>query len=109
MRGRRSFLRDSALTAGAVVGLSASPAAVAFASQAAPVNNRRGSGGKPLSRQFAQWVVGLRYDDLPAAVVDRAKGLTLQNLASALIGSQMPAGQQAVKFVVQEFETAPPS
>src|SRR5207244_2808762 len=47
-------------------------------------------------------VVGLRHEDLPAAVVDRLKGLTLQNLASALIGSQMPAGQQATKFVVDE-------
>ncbi len=91
-RGRRSFLRDSALTAGAIAGMSAPSAAVAFASQAAPVNNRRVSTGKSLSRQFAQWVVGLRYEDLPVAVVDRAKGLTLQNLASALIGSQMAGG-----------------
>ena len=30
-----------------------------------------------LSRQLAQWVVGLRYDDLPPDVVDRAKGVTL--------------------------------
>jgi 2-methylcitrate dehydratase PrpD len=67
---------------------------------------RRGAGGAttstPLSRQFARWVVGLRYDDLPAAVVDRAKGLTLQNLASALLGSQMPAGRQAAQFVSDE-------
>ena len=39
-----------------------------------------------LSRQLAQWVVGLRYQDLPAEVVDRAKGLTLQGLASVLLG-----------------------
>src|SRR5205823_10212323 len=35
-------------------------------------------------------------------VVDRVKGLTLQNLASALVGSQLPAGQQAVAFVTAE-------
>ena len=35
-----------------------------------------------LSRQLARWVVGLRYEDLAAAVVDRAKGVTLQALAS---------------------------
>jgi hypothetical protein len=28
-----------------------------------------------LSRQLARWVVGLRYDDLPREVVDRAKGV----------------------------------
>jgi 2-methylcitrate dehydratase PrpD len=44
----------------------------------------------------------LRHEDLPGAVVDRAKGLTLQNLASALLGSQLPAGQQAVSFVTDE-------
>src|ERR1700694_3308132 len=58
-----------------------------------------------LSRQLAQWVVGLRYEDLPPAVVDRAKGVTLQAIASALLGSQMPAGGQAVKFVIED-ETA---
>ena len=55
-----------------------------------------------LSRQLAQWVVGLRYEDLPAAVVDRAKSVTLQGLASVLLGSQLPIGQQAVKLIVEE-------
>jgi 2-methylcitrate dehydratase PrpD len=55
-----------------------------------------------LSRQLAQWVVGLRYDDLPPAVVDRAKGLTLHSLASVLLGSQTPAGQQAVQLITAE-------
>jgi len=55
-----------------------------------------------LSRQLAQWVVGLRYEDLPAAVVDRAKSVTLQGLASVLLGSQSRDGQQAVKMVVDE-------
>ncbi len=31
-----------------------------------------------LSRQFAKWVVGLRYEDLPPEVVERAKGVTLK-------------------------------
>lgn len=55
-----------------------------------------------LSRQFAQWVVGLRYEDLPPAVVDRAKGVTLHTLASVLIGSQTRDGGQAVKLVTEE-------
>jgi 2-methylcitrate dehydratase PrpD len=55
-----------------------------------------------LSRQLAQWVVGLRYEDLPAAVIDRAKGVTLHGLASVLLGSQTPAGRQAVKLVRDE-------
>jgi len=55
-----------------------------------------------LSRQFAQWVVGLRYEDLPPAVVDRAKGVTLHTLASVLIGSQTRDGGHAVKLVTDE-------
>ncbi len=55
-----------------------------------------------LSRQLAQWVVGLRYDDLPAEVVDRAKGVTLHGLASVLLGAQESGGEQAVKLIVEE-------
>ncbi|MBV9505557.1 MAG: MmgE/PrpD family protein [Acidobacteriia bacterium] len=64
------------------------------------VNGKSGSGS--MSRQFAQWVARLRYEDLPPAVVDRAKGLTLHALASALQGFQLPAGQEAIKLVSQE-------
>ena len=57
-----------------------------------------------LSRQLAKWVTGLRYEDLPPEVVDRAKGVTLQCVASILIGSQNGAGKQAVKLVAEEEE-----
>ncbi len=101
-RDRRSFLRDSAFAVGGVAGIAALPPAIAFARQAPQGGSRSLSPTKSLSRQFAQWVAGLRYEDLPAAVIDRAKGLSLQNVASALLGSQLPAGQQAVKFVTDE-------
>src|SRR5512134_3907625 len=55
-----------------------------------------------LSRQLAQWVVNLRFEDLPPAVVDRAKGVTLHGLGSVLLGSQSAAGRQAVKFIAEE-------
>ena len=57
-----------------------------------------------LSRQLAQWVVRLRYGDLPPAVVDRAKGVTLHSLASVLLGSQTSSGQQAVQLIIAEEE-----
>ena len=44
-----------------------------------------------LSRHFAAFVANLRYDDLPPAVADRAKGVTLQALSSALVAYDMPA------------------
>ena len=55
-----------------------------------------------LSRELAQWVVEVSYDDLPPDVVDRAKGVTLHSLASVLLGSQMWAGQQAIQFITAE-------
>jgi hypothetical protein len=55
-----------------------------------------------LSRQLAQWVVGLRYEDLPAEVIDRAKGVTLHSLTSVLLSSQTPSGQQAVRLITTE-------
>jgi 2-methylcitrate dehydratase PrpD len=55
-----------------------------------------------LSRQLAQWVVGLRYEDLPPEVVDRAKGVTLHSLASVLLGSQSRDGKQAVQLITAE-------
>lgn len=55
-----------------------------------------------LSRQLARWIAALRYDDLPAAVVDRAKGVTLQCLASILIGALTRPGREAVELIVEE-------
>jgi 2-methylcitrate dehydratase PrpD len=59
-----------------------------------------------LSRQFARWIVGLRYEDLPPEVVDRAKGVTLHALASVLIGSQTSAGRKAVELIIEEEDGA---
>lgn len=55
-----------------------------------------------LSRQLAQWAAALRYEDLPPAVIDRAKGVTLQSLTSVLIGSTFGAGKQALKMIADE-------
>lgn len=72
-----------------------------FAGQA--THDKEASTAMPsLSRQLAQWVVALRYEDLPAAVVDRARGLTLHSLASVLLGSRTMGGQQAVKMITEE-------
>jgi hypothetical protein len=55
-----------------------------------------------LSREFAAFVAGLDYNNLPPEVSDRAKGVTLQALSSALLGSQMPASQQALALMQEE-------
>ncbi len=55
-----------------------------------------------LSRQFAAFVAELKYEDLPSAVVDRAKGVTLQALSSALVAHDMPATKQALAIMREE-------
>ncbi|MBT6275601.1 MAG: hypothetical protein HOI95_15880 [Chromatiales bacterium] len=55
-----------------------------------------------ISRQIAAWVEALRYEDLPPAVIDRAKGVTLHALASALIGHAMPESRQALRMMQAE-------
>ncbi len=105
-RDRRWFLRDSALAAVGLAGVMGSPTVSA---SVAPQERgaRQAPGAKSLSRQFAEWVVRLRYEDLPADVVDRAKGLTLQNISSALVGAQLPAGQRAITFITDEEAGVP--
>ncbi|MBV9323183.1 MAG: MmgE/PrpD family protein [Chloroflexi bacterium] len=55
-----------------------------------------------LSRQLAGWAAELRFTDLPAEVVDRAKGVTLQGLGSALLGSATPDGDTALRLMQAE-------
>ena len=55
-----------------------------------------------LSRDFAAFVANLKYSELPPAVVDRAKGVTLQALSSALVARDMPASRQALALMQEE-------
>src|ERR1044071_9672379 len=55
-----------------------------------------------LSREFAAFVADLKFEDLPSAVVDRAKGVTLQALSSALVAHDMPAAKQALALIREE-------
>jgi hypothetical protein len=55
-----------------------------------------------LSREFAAFVADLKFEDLPSAVVDRAKGVTLQALSSALVAHDMPATHQALAVMREE-------
>ncbi len=98
---RRDFCRNSFLRAGGMIALSALSPGVSHAQEQRPGGRLRPS-SKSMSRQFAQWVAGLRFEDLPPAVVDRAKGVTLQTLASVLLGSQMPAGREAIELITGE-------
>jgi hypothetical protein len=55
-----------------------------------------------LSRDLAAFVADLHYNDLPAEVVDRAKGVTLEALCSALVGRDFPTSRQALDLMREE-------
>ena len=98
---RRSLLQ-SAIAAGGVLGTGAAPSFTAVARAAQPRAASLSGSSVSISRQFARWAAGLRYEDLPPEVVDRARGLTLHALASALLGSRRPAARQAIRIVSEE-------
>jgi 2-methylcitrate dehydratase PrpD len=101
MLTRRSLFRLA--TAGTVLSSSRNARAQPPVPARQDEASRPASSSAPsLSRQFGRWVAALRYEDLPAPVIDRAKGLTLHGLASALLGSQLPAGQQAIRLIVDD-------
>jgi 2-methylcitrate dehydratase PrpD len=55
-----------------------------------------------MSRRIAAWVADLRFEDLPPEVVDRAKGVTLHALSSALVGYEMSDTQQSLRMMQAE-------
>jgi len=55
-----------------------------------------------LSRQFAHFVADLDYARLPVEVVDRAKGVTLQALTSALLAHDMAPTKHALAMMREE-------
>jgi 2-methylcitrate dehydratase PrpD len=124
---RRRFLRNSGLAAGGAAGIAAMGPLAGMIAQAGergyavktktnpsgfgPRDDNpkptvstvaAGAGSPSLSRQFARWVAGVRYEDLPAPVVDRLKAFSLHALGSALLGSQLPQGKEALKLVLEE-------
>ncbi len=55
-----------------------------------------------MSRSLAAWVAGLGYGDLPDSVIDRAKGVTLQALTSALVGHRFDDARAALAMMREE-------
>jgi 2-methylcitrate dehydratase PrpD len=60
-----------------------------------------------LSRKLGEWVASLRFEDLPPEVLDRARGLTLHGLASALVSHGMPVVEQALAMMREEESGGP--
>lgn len=97
---RRSLVCAAAF--GAALALPARGLRAQIASQGEPGAPSRGVSTVPMARRFGRWVAALGFADLPPEVVDRAKGVTLQALASVLLGSQTDNGRQALALVLDQ-------
>ena len=102
----RRDLLQTAVAAGGFLGMAASSPVLTFAAEPQRGGAQRAAAVPSLSRQFAQWAAALRYEDLPPAAVDRAKGLTLHGLISVLLGSKSARSQQTVKLMLEEESAA---
>jgi len=67
-----------------------------------------GKDGPTVADRLAEYICGLRFDDLPAAVVDKAKELLVYHLSLGFTGHSWPAGQTAVSLA-QELSGEPGS
>jgi 2-methylcitrate dehydratase PrpD len=55
-----------------------------------------------ISRQFARWAAGLRYEDLSPAVVDKVKALVLHALTSVAFGTRNAHSREVVDLALAE-------
>jgi 2-methylcitrate dehydratase len=61
------------------------------------------TGGRMVTRELAKWVAGLRYEDLPAAVVEEAGRAFTDFLGECLfVGATQPWGRSIADFCARE-------
>jgi 2-methylcitrate dehydratase len=57
------------------------------------------TGGRLVTRELAEWIAGLRYEDLPAEVAAEAGRALVDYLGECLfVGGTKPLGQEIAKF-----------
>ena len=59
-----------------------------------------------ISRRLSRWVEGLGYENLPADVLDRARGVVFQGFTSCLLGHEHAETQQAIRLIEDDEQGA---
>lgn len=57
--------------------------------------------GDGTTEQLAKWIVGLRADEVPPRVLERAKHLILDGLGCGLVGARVPWSEKMLDAVSQ--------
>lgn len=73
---------------------------MAIDAQAGETNNSQSDG---LTRDIAEFIVGLRYDDLPSPVIDKTKQLIRDGLGNQLAASSMDTPARLVRELFREW------
>lgn len=69
------------------------------------VKNRFHAPETPVTTQLSNWIADLRYEDIPADVLERAKYQLLDGIACALVGARVPWSERYVAATA-EYEPA---
>src|SRR5215470_1355106 len=85
--GRRTVLKQIATVAGAAP---LAPALVGIDAASAQAPAHRGEETNHETERLAAYAVGLRYEDLPPAVVQRAKDCMSDTVAAIIYGAELP-------------------
>src|SRR5215475_2904628 len=85
--GRRTFLQQMATAAGAAPLASALIGAGAASAQTAPAHHEETNHE---TERLAAYAAKLRYEDLPAPVVQRAKDCICDTVAAIIYGAELP-------------------
>src|SRR5450755_2077034 len=85
--GRRTFLKQIATVAGTAPLAPALLGATAASAQTAP---HRGDEANHETERLAAYAVKLRYEDLPPAVLQRAKDCMTDTVAAIVFGAELP-------------------
>ena len=95
--GRRTFLRRMATVAGTAP---LAPALFgAAAAQTAPAAPHHGEETAHETEQLAAYAAALRYENLPPAVVQRAKDCITDTVAAIIYGAELPWSKMIIAYV----------
>jgi 2-methylcitrate dehydratase PrpD len=96
--GRRTILKQMAIAAGSAGLAPMVLGGGTAAAQTAPAAPRHGEETAHDTERLAAYAVGLRYEDLPPAVVQRAKDCIADTVAAIVYGGELPWSKMIVAY-----------
>src|SRR5580704_12937560 len=96
--GRRTVLKQMAMVAGSAGLAPALLGATGAAAQTPPAAAHRGEETAHETERLAAYAVGLRYEDLPAPVIQRAKDCIADTVGAIVYGGELPWSKMIIAY-----------